>query len=65
MRYPAGTEKPGGKKPAQYRLGKPARPFATRPDFSNPAGYGRAEIHFCPPLGGHDISVQLFAHSEV
>jgi len=30
--------------------GKPARPFATRPDISNPAGHGRAEIHFCPPL---------------
>jgi len=28
----------------------PPRLFATRPDFSNPAGYGQAEIHFCPPL---------------
>jgi len=56
MRYPPGFPIPagygetGGQKPAQYRLGKPARPFATRPDFSNPAGYGRAEIHSCPPL---------------
>jgi len=58
MRYPPGIGKPGGygetdrQKPAQYRLGKPARPFATRPDISNPAGYGRADLHFCPPLFG-------------
>jgi len=56
LRYPPGMGKPGGygetggQKPAQYRLGKPAQPFASRPDISNPAGYGRAEIHFCPPL---------------
>jgi len=38
--YPPGIGKPGGYgetggwKPAQYRLGEPARPFATRPDIS-------------------------------
>ena len=42
---PTGYGETGGQKLAQYRLGKPARPFATRPDISNPAGYGRAEIH--------------------
>jgi len=47
---PGGYEETGGQKPAQYGIGNSARPFTTRPDFSSPAGYGRAEIHFCPPL---------------
>ena len=44
---------------SKYRLGKPARSFASWPDVSNAAGYGRAEMHFCPPLVGYLIYTTL------